>query len=146
LALAAAQWVRDSGYRQPDGLVLISPGLNASVDSAKHKAAAERDPINDIPGTLEAGRLYAGHLDVTHPYVSPLNGNMCGLAPMLVFSGTHDLLYPDSVDLAAKATSEGVPVELHLRRGQPHNYAGMPTPEGRHARKLILRALAQGLT
>jgi acetyl esterase/lipase len=64
---------------------------------------------------------------------------------MLVFAGTHDLLYPDSVDLAAKATAAGVSVELHLRRGQPHNYAGMPTPEGREAREIILRALAQGL-
>lgn len=144
LALAAAQWLRDHGCRQPDGLVLISPGLNASVDSAKHKAAAAHDPTNDIAGTLEAGRLYAGNLDVAHPYVSPLNGDMHGLAPMLVFAGTHDLLYPDSVDLAAKATAAGVPIELHLRRGQPHNYAGMPTPEGREARERILRALAQG--
>jgi acetyl esterase/lipase len=143
LALAAAQWLREHGCRQPDGLVLISPGLSASLDTARHRAAAARDPINDIPGTLEAGRLYAGELSVEHPYVSPLNGDMQGLAPMLVFAGTHDLLYPDSVDLAAKATAAGVPVELHLRRGQPHNYVGMPTPEGRQAREIIWRALAR---
>lgn len=127
------------------GLVLISPGVNASVGSAKHMAIVARDPVNDIPGTLEAGRLYAGDLDVTHPYVSPLNGDMRGLAPMVVFSGTHDFLYPDSIDLAEKAMAAGVPVELHLRRGQPHNYAGMPTPEGREARETILRTLARRL-
>jgi hypothetical protein len=27
---------------------------------------------------------------------------------------------------------------------QPHNYAGMPTPEGRQAREVILRAVARG--
>ncbi len=134
LGLAAAQWLRDSGYRQPNGLVLISPGVNASISRPEQVAIAARDPILDIPGAREAGRLYAGDLDVAHPYVSPLNGHFHGLAPMIVFSGTLDLLYPDSIDLATKARAAGVPIELHLRQGQPHNYAGLPTPEGRQAR------------
>jgi acetyl esterase/lipase len=146
LGLAATQWLRDSGYPQPNGLVLISPGLNASVSRAEQMAIAARDPVQDFPGIIEAGRLYAGDLDVSHPYVSPLNGDFRGLAPMIVFSGTLDLLYPDSIDLAAKARAAGVPIELHLRQGQPHNYAAMPTPEGRQARAIILRVVAQGLT
>ena len=146
LALAAAQWSRDSGYRQPNGLVLISPGVDASIGRPEHMAIAARDPVQDIPGIIEAGRLYAGDLDVAHRYVSPLKGDFHGLAPMIVFSGTLDLLYPDSIELAAKARAAGVPIELHLRKGQPHNYAGMPTPEGRQARAIILRAVAQGLT
>ncbi|MEO6935839.1 MAG: alpha/beta hydrolase [Collimonas sp.] len=146
LGLAAVQWLRDSGYRQPDGLVLISPGLDASASRPEQMAIARRDPMQDIPGILEAGRLYAGDLDLTHPYVSPLNGDIRGLTQMTVFTGTLDLFYPDSVDLAAKARAAGVPVELHVRRGQPHNYAGMPTPEGRQARAIILRVVAQGLT
>ena len=144
LALAAAQWLRDSGHRQPNRLVLISPGVNAQVNRPEQIALAARDPVQDIPGIIEAGRLYAGDLDVAHPYVSPLNGDFRGLAPMLVFSGTLDLLYPDSIDLAAKARAAGVPIELHLRRGQPRNYAGLPTPEGREARAVIVRAVAGG--
>ncbi|MTV13484.1 MULTISPECIES: alpha/beta hydrolase fold domain-containing protein [Bradyrhizobium] len=144
LALAAAQWLRDRGHRQPDGLVLISPGVNAAVDRPEQVMAAARDPIQDIPGIREAGRLYAGALDIAHPFVSPLNGDFHGLAPMIVFSGTCDLLYADSIDLAAKARGAGVPVELHLREGQPHNYPAMPTPEGRQARAIILRAVASG--
>lgn len=146
LALAATQWLRDRGDRQPDGLVLISPGVNAAVDRPEQAMAAARDPIQDIPGIREAGRLYAGDLDIAHPYVSPLNGDFRALAPMIVFSGTCDLLYPDSIDLAARARAAGVPVELHLREGQPHNYAAMPTPEGRQARAIILRAARSGVT
>ena len=143
MALAACLWLRDAGHRQPDGLVLISPGLDFSISRPEQQEIATRDPINDIPGTLELGRLYAGDLGIAHPYVSPLNGDMRGLAPMTVFAGTHDLLYPDSVELAAKAREAGVPVELHLRKGQPHNYAAMPTPEGREARAIIVRAVGQ---
>jgi acetyl esterase/lipase len=144
LALAACQWLRDHGHRQPNRLVLISPAADASVSRPEQVAIAARDPIQDIPGIIEAGRLYAGELDVGHPFVSPLNGGFRSLAPMLIFSGTRDLLYPDSVDLAARARGVGVPVELHLLRNQPHNYALMPTPEGRQARAIILRAVAGG--
>jgi epsilon-lactone hydrolase len=142
LGLAAAQLLRDCGYQQPNRLVLISPGVNASVSRREQVAIAARDPVQDIPGIREAGRLYAGDLDVAHPYVSPLNGDFRGLAPLVVFSGTLDLLYPDSIDLAAKARAAGVPIELHLRQDQPHNYAGLPTPEGRQAREIILRVVA----
>ncbi|MBR1173258.1 alpha/beta hydrolase fold domain-containing protein [Bradyrhizobium sp. KB893862 SZCCT0404] len=142
LALAACQWLRDRGHRQPHRLMLISPAADASVSRPEQVAIAARDPIQDIPGIAEAGRLYAGALDVGHPFVSPLNGAFRALAPMTIFSGTRDLLYPDSVDLAERARAVGVPVELHLLRDQPHNYALMPTPEGRRARALIMQAIA----
>ncbi len=142
LALAACQWLRDRGHRQPDRLVLISPAADASVSRPEQMAIAARDPIQDIPGIIEAGRLYAGELDVGHPFVSPLNGAFRLLAPMTIFSGTRDLLYPDSVDLAERARAAGVQVELHLLRDQPHNYGLMPTPEGRQARAMILHAVA----
>ena len=142
LALAACQWLRDRGHPQPNRLVLISPGADASVSRPEQIEIAARDPIQDIPGIIEAGRLYAGTLDVGHPFVSPLNGAFRSLAPMTIFSGTRDLLYPDSVDLAARGRAAGVPVELHLWRDQPHNYALMPTPEGRRARAMILAAVA----
>ncbi|MGY3233811.1 monoterpene epsilon-lactone hydrolase [Bradyrhizobium sp. USDA 4472] len=142
LALAACQWLRDRGHRQPGRLVLISPGVDATVSRPEQTEIAARDPIQDIPGIIEAGRLYAGELDVGHPFVSPLNGAFRSLATMTIFSGTRDLLYPDSVALSERARAAGVLVELHLLRDQPHNYALMPTPEGRRARAMILRAVA----
>ncbi|WP_271600488.1 MULTISPECIES: alpha/beta hydrolase fold domain-containing protein [unclassified Bradyrhizobium] len=142
LALAACQWLRDRGHRQPNRLMLISPAADASLGRPEQAEIAVRDPIQDIPGMIEAARLYAGELDVGHPFVSPLNGAFRALAPMTIFSGTRDLLYPDSVDLAVRARAAGVPVELHLWRDQPHNYALMPTPEGRRARAMILGAVA----
>ena len=142
LALAACQWLRDRGHRQPNLMVLISPAADASVSRPEQVEIAARDPMQDIPGILEAGRLYAGELDVGHPFVSPLNGAFRFLAPMTIFSGTRDLLYPDSIDLAERARAVGGSVELHLLRDQPNNYALMPTPEGRGARRIILRAIA----
>jgi monoterpene epsilon-lactone hydrolase len=141
MALAAAQWLKNEGISQPKNLILISPGLSAALDQPAHQAVAVDDPLLDIPGIREGVRLYAGNLDLNHPYVSPLNGDFRGLAPMLVFSGTLDLLYPDSVEMVAKAATAGVTVEFQLRKGQPHNYPVLPTPEGKEARQAILRAV-----
>jgi len=143
LALAAAQWLRDSGFAQPKTMVLISPWLDASVSGQEHAAIAPRDLMQDIPGLAEAGRLYAGELDISHPFVSPLQGDLGGLAQMMVFTGTHDLLHPDSVALANKARLAGVPIELHVQSGLPHSYAMLPTPEGREARAIIARAVTR---
>lgn len=145
LALAACQWLRAEGLPQPDGLVLVSPGVNGALDTPERRALAADDPIQDIPGMLAAARLYAGELPLWHPFVSPLNGALDGLPPMLVFTGTRDLLYPDSIDLAAKVRAAGGTVVLHLREGQPHNYAVLPTPEGRDARAAIVQAAALGV-
>lgn len=142
MAVAAAQWLRDNGHPQPFQLLLISPGLDATVSSPEQQQLAATDPIQDIPGMQEGARLYAAELDITHPYVSPLRGDLHGLAPMMIFSGTLDLLYPDSIALATKARAAGVAVELHLRRGQIHNYVALPTPEGKEAMALIMKAVS----
>ena len=141
MSLAAAQWLRDAGYPQPNALILICPGVNGALSQCT-QAGASRDVMQDVPGMLEAFRMYAGDLDVTHPFVSPLNANLDGLAPMLIFSGTHDLFHPDIVTLANKAARAGVPVEMQVRNGLQHNYPLLPTPEGREARGIIARAVA----
>jgi epsilon-lactone hydrolase len=141
LSLAAAQWLREAGHAQPNALILICPGVNGTLNQCR-QADAARDVMQDVPGMIEAFRMYAGHLDVTHPFVSPLNGSFDGLAPMLIFTGTHDLYHPDIVTLANKAALAGVPVEMQVRNGLQHNYPLLPTPEGREAREIIARAIA----
>lgn len=142
LALAATQWLRDAGFSRPKGLILISPALDAQMDYSEQVAIAADDVMQDIPGLTEAMRLYAGDLDVTHPFVSPLNGNLRDLPAMTVFTSTFDLFYPDSIALSHKAARAGVPVEMYVRSGLPHNYALLPTPEGREARDIIARVIA----
>lgn len=142
LSLATAQWLRDSGLPQPKALILICPGVDGTMARCS-EADAAHDVMQDLPGMREAFRLYAGGLDVAHPFVSPLNGTFEDLAPMLILTGTHDIYHPDIVALARKAECAGIPVEMHVRHGLPHNYPLLPTPEGRAARAIIARAVAQ---
>lgn len=140
LGLAAVQWLRDAGHIQPNGLILICPGVDGTLSQCT-RADAARDVMQDVPGMIEAFRMYAGDLSLKHPFVSPLNGSLDSLAPMLIFSATHDIYHRDVVILANKAASAGVPVEMHVRNGVQHNYPLLPTPEGREARAVIVSAL-----
>ena len=142
LSLAAAQWLRDAGHPQPNALILICPGVDGTLKQCT-RADAARDLMQDVPGMIEAFRMYAGDLDVAHPFVSPLNGDFDGLAPMLIFTGTYDLYHPDIVTLANKAARSGVRVKMHVRNGLQHNYPLLPTPEGREARGIIAHAIAE---
>ena len=86
---------------------------------------------------MAAARWYAGDLSPADPKISPLFGNMAGLPPMAVFTGTHDLLNPDAHRLKARAAQQGVPVELYEYPGMFHVWLLAPIPEARRAREQI---------
>lgn len=140
LTLAVAQRLRDAG-RGPARLVLISPWLDVTLDDPAIAAIEPRDPMLAVPGLREAGRLWAGALDPADPLASPLNGEMAGLPPVTVFTGTRDLLSVDAHRLRQRAHAAGVTVVLHEAPGSPHVYPLWPTTEGRAARRVIGRLL-----
>lgn len=143
LALAASQWLRDRGCLQPKALVLISPWLDATMALSGQPTVAPRHHVQASAGRVEARPLYdAGDLDVSHPFVSPLNGGMHGLPPLTVFTGTNDLFHSDSMVLAELAERSNTSISVHIGCGLPHNYALMPTSEGHEARTLIARICA----
>ena len=135
MALAVAQQLRDRTGLQPGRIVLISPWLDMTLSEPEQPEIERRDEMLSLPGLAESGRLYAGDLDVRDPLVSPLFGELAGLAPIHVFTGTDDVLNPDARRLAEKGQ------EIHLREaeGMQHCYALFPLiAEGRAARKTIV--------
>ena len=65
--------------------------------------------------------------------MSPVYGSLKGLAPVTLFIGTRDILYPDCRKLRDKADSEGV--RLHYREYDEmvHDWMLGPLPEAKHA-------------
>ncbi|WP_037880894.1 alpha/beta hydrolase fold domain-containing protein [Streptomyces sp. NRRL S-378] len=138
LALAAAQRLRDRAGEQPSRIVLLSPWLDVTMSHPDQAVIEAADPVLSRAGLKEAGRLYAGTLDVEDALVSPLRGAFGGLAPLTVFSGTRDVLATDSRELVRRARAQGVEVEFHEAAGLPHGYPLLPVPEGRAARDRII--------
>src|SRR4029077_2006025 len=101
------------------------------------------DPSLDVPHLQEDGRLWAGDLDPSDPLVSPLFGSLAGLPPTTVFSGSLDLLTPETLDLQQRAADAGLTnFSFVLRNGLIHDWPIFPfVPEAITVRPLIYQAL-----
>jgi len=63
------------------------------------------------------------------PGISPIYGDMGGLPPTLITTGSRDLLLGMSQRLAEKMQATGVDCELQLHEGMWHVFEFYPIPE-----------------
>ncbi|WP_309617242.1 alpha/beta hydrolase fold domain-containing protein, partial [Salinibacterium sp.] len=73
--------------------------------------------------------------------VSPLHGDLAGLGPITLFSGTRDIVHADTLRFLPLAAAAGLEVDYHEGAGMLHNYPILPMPEGDVARAEIAAAI-----
>ena len=83
------------------------------------------------------GADWAHGIDVKDPMISPLYGDMKGLPPTGLFTGTWEAFYTDVVKTYDKMKAAGVDARLHVAEKMGHVYPLWPCPEGKKARKEI---------
>ncbi|UEB27221.1 alpha/beta hydrolase [Mycobacterium intracellulare] len=98
-------------------------------------------PISSLAGLRVAGDLYRGDLAREHPWVSPINADLVGLPPVMLFSGTRDVCNPAARQLCERAAAAGVDVDFHEGIDLVHVYPLLPCDEGVDARQTIADAL-----
>ena len=141
LALAMALRARDEGLPLPAGLVLLSP----EVDMTESGDSFEVNRLVDVvlPGSLMANNLlYANGADLSYPYLSPLFGDLRGLPPIFVQTGTRDLFLSNAARLHRALRRAEVPVDLHVFEGMPHGGFMGGTPEDRELNDEVVRFVA----
>lgn len=141
MALAVAQQLRDAGVASVAHIVLISPWLDVAMTDPEIEKIAPHDPWLAVPGTRLAGELYRGELPVDDPRVSPLRGDLHGLAPITLFSGTRDIANADARSLVNACRSIGASLHYHEASSMLHVYPLLPIPEGRRALAVIAAVL-----
>ncbi|TFV50352.1 alpha/beta hydrolase [Blastococcus sp. TF02A_35] len=141
IGLSAALLLRDRGVPPLHGTVLISPALDLTLANPEIEIVERTDPWLARAGTHAAIDLWRGDLPRTDPVVSPLFGDLAGLGPLTVFSGTRDITSPDTRLLVTRARAAGVQVDHHEEEGLVHVHALLPVPEGKRARRLIVDVL-----
>jgi acetyl esterase/lipase len=141
IAVALAQRLRDLGIPEPARLVLVSPWLDVTMRNPALVDADARDPMLDLKGLRDAGRLYAGSQPPEDPLVSPLYGPLERLPPVTVLVGTHDVLLPDVRRFRDLARAAGVRVDYHEFREMVHEWTLRRLPEARAARQLLVQVL-----
>ena len=143
MALSVSQLLRDAGKAQPACLVLVSPWLDVTCSDPRQEQLEAVDPILALPGLREEGRWYAGPVPPTDPRVSPLFGELGSLPPMLVLSGTHDLLNPDAHRLQERCSAVSCDCTLSEYTGMLHVWPAMPVPEAGMAVEEMVAFLRQ---
>ena len=134
MSLALAQMVKADGGTLPGSLVLYSPWLDATACASGQREIERRDRMLAIRGLEACGQLYRGDLKIDDPRVSPLFGPLDGLPPMLIFSGTSDILLVDGQRLASRLEEGGSTSHLYREYdGMFHVWMLLPIPEGTRA-------------
>ncbi|KAL1408352.1 hypothetical protein Q8F55_005161 [Vanrija albida] len=126
LSLALCMYLRDNGYQLPAGLVLMSPWVDLTMSCGSWDDNADSDvvprpapddhlnPVGSYLGPDGVERF------ITHPYASPLFGDLSNLPPMLIQSGDSEVLRDEVTLLAHKATMSGVQVTHELYQDMVH--------------------------
>jgi len=126
LALAVVLSLRDDGTELPAGCVLLSPWLDLGKDRRADADLVQRDLLLS-PDWLDAcARAYADPEAWADSAVSPLSALHQGLPPLLIQSGTDEILAPDAELLAASTSAAGADVTYTKWPGMWHDFMLQP--------------------
>jgi monoterpene epsilon-lactone hydrolase len=120
LAVAAALALRDAAVPLPASILTMSPWADLTLSGSTF---VEKQPVDAIltgDGLRRSAGNYLGTADATDPYISPIFGDLHGLPPMLIQSGSREILLSDSLRLASRAAVADVRVTLDIVPGAPH--------------------------
>jgi epsilon-lactone hydrolase len=148
LAVAAVLALRDAAVTLPTSILAMSPWADLTLSG---DTFLEKQPVDAVltgAGLRRSVEDYVGSADPSDPYISPIFGDLHGLPPILIQSGSREILLSDSLRLASRAAVADVQVTLDVVPGVPHvfqAYAGM-LDEGEAALRRAADFLRSGWT
>ena len=140
IAIALMLKLRDAGKKLPGTAVFMSPWLDLSISGESYAfyqytdpELALRDGESYAESSIQVLIAYAGENDPTDPYVSPMYGTFEKFPPMLILSGSEEIVNSDSRRVVEKIRSVGGKVEFSVYHGMFHVFPlmlGDKTREG----------------
>lgn len=113
LALALTMVILQEGFEPPAGVAVMCPWADLTT------------------GVIASP--FSGEDDVTSPLISPAFGDYAGFPPLLIQTGSADIIHGDSLKVRDKALADGAEVIYTEYEGMTHNfqlYYGDSTEEG----------------
>ncbi len=121
--------LRDEGRDMPFCAAVLSPWCDLTNRGDSHVFNDGRDPsLNGRWVDLAAGLHANGH-PLDDPGISPLYGNLAGLPPVMITTGSRDLLLSQCLRLAQRLRAAGTVCDLRVWEGLWHVFEFYPIPE-----------------
>ena len=121
ITLALAEKISQNNIQLPSKTILISPWLNVTLTNEKIKEVQKNDKDLNKEKLLIAGISYARDEEGMKSYlVNPINGPLSKLQNVIIYTGTYDILNPDTHLLQEKAKKEGIDIQIKEYEQAPH--------------------------
>ena len=139
LVLVTIQRARRAQRALPACAALLSPAVDCTLSSPSMADNVDLDPLMRLGNLLVVRHHYAPAPTLYHdPEVSPLFGDFTGFPPLLLQTGSTEILRDEAVRVAEKATAAGVDVVLEIWPETPHVFQIVPfLPESAQAAEHI---------
>ena len=129
LALSFSQMIKDRSIKQPEKLILYSPWLDLSMTNPAIEPLESYDMLLPKETLIDSAIKYVGSDDLKNPLVSPIYGDFNNLGEILLFYGTHELLYADALKLEAMAIEHNYNIIFRFYTEMQHVWILMPIAE-----------------
>ena len=114
-ALCLLRRAMEAGATMPVAVALLSPWSDLTHEGDGHRTNDGRDPTLTLDLARQAALLYSGGRDLAHPGLSPLRGTWNEpLPPVMITTGTRDLLLDQNLTLATVIEDAGADVTLRV--------------------------------
>ncbi|MGN0814485.1 MAG: alpha/beta hydrolase fold domain-containing protein [Candidatus Coproplasma sp.] len=143
LALGLYEALKKDCAKLPEKLVLFAPWVDLTMTNPQIPEYEKVDPRNSLSLAQVWAASWARGEDLKDFRLSPIYGDLALECKVYVFVGTHDLLYPDCVELHEKLNKSGTESFLTVGKGLNHVYPIYPTPEGRTALNQVAKIVVQ---
>ena len=141
IALSLLQKIKYQILPMPKQAFLISPWLDITNSDPVIKEIQPQDKLLNADVLKEKGELYAGDLDLMHPAVSPIYGDLTGLCKITVFAGTREIFCADAYTLKDIADEYELDIDVNIYKNQMHFFVGLPIPEAEEALAIMASEL-----
>ncbi|MFC5829658.1 alpha/beta hydrolase [Nonomuraea insulae] len=118
LTLAALLALRDRGLPLPAAAICLSPW--ADLTDVPRRANRWQDPMLPASRVRWLARRWTSGLDPSDPLVSPVYGDFTGLPPLMIVTGSTEVLRDEARRVAQRARLAGVPVRYEEWPRMPH--------------------------
>jgi acetyl esterase/lipase len=141
ISLALAELLKEKQLPQPGNIILISPELDVSFTNDEISKVEKTDPILAKTSLTQIGKWYFSEKGPKYYLASPMYGDIEGLGKISLFTGTSDILYPDSKRFKEMAEKKGIDINYYEYPSMIHVWPLLIFPESKKARNQIIEII-----